>query len=127
MLNLLGLTVAMGIGFSLMIGGPSLAGRFLRSIFRTLVTNPLRSLLRYCQRQAERLLRYIARQLARLIHAFFCWLGRMALRLVRMVWARFYTWLFSCPNYSQCHILRLNRAIILITKKENRKVLDETL
>ncbi len=85
-------------GMAMIVGGPSLMGRYYRWVFRVVVLRPLewglhqlgiaiRAILRWVGRQLARFLRWGARQLGRLI----VYLGRQFGRGIRYAWVRLTT------------------------------------
>ena len=74
-------------GMAMIVGGPSLMGRFYRWIFRVVVLRPLQWGLRQLGRGAEWLLRWSARQLGRLL----LFLARLVGRGIRYAWVRLTT------------------------------------
>lgn len=83
---MLAIVIMLG-GLTMIVGGPSLTGRFYGWLYRHLFLRPLRWALRQTGILLHRLLRWSGRQLWRLL----VYLGRQFGRGVRYIWVRITT------------------------------------
>ena len=78
-------------GMSMIVGGPTMAGKFYRCMYQTFLERPVQKLMKAIRKKINQLGRYLWRQLRIMLRGITRRLWRLSVYTGRAIWIRFTT------------------------------------